>query len=696
MPHIEQEEQTTGLNRLIDLIKNNVNIAEGMGETKLLTVGQQVVRGYQADLDSMADWSETIDKGQELIKPEIHPKSEPWPNAANFKSPVITDASLKFGDRASSELLRGDEILKTKIIGKDPQQLKRQRAERVMTYMNWQLMSEMTEWVTEQNKLFYDLPYTGCIFKKIFFDSEKQRNMSELITYPAFAVNHNADSLDRARRFTHIMQFSKNEAIEKQRGGIWLDIELTTHDESDEGQAEQDEDDHISTYLEQQTYLDLDDDGYEEPYTVLVHLGSSRVVRITRRFDVDGVMVRSGDNEALLLSELVEVDDLGIPTSTPKGEHQIVKIAPLSNVVKYGFLHNPDGGLLDVGYFHLLSGTNAAINLTTNSLLNAGSLANMQGGWIAKNFREKLGNMRTKPGQYQQTNLSAQDLHTGIRDYSFKEPSPTLFQLMTFMLQTAEKTSASADLSGVLGANAPATTTLALVQEQQQSSGAIISRIYRSEAKEFNALYKLNSKFLDEEDYKRVTDDEEATIEDFNQTDMDIIPVANPEVSSKIQRIQLAQAELSQIGLVEATGGNTRPIVKNFFTALGTQNIDEIFPEPTEEELAAQAEAEALSQEEGEQLQNMQIDIAERQQANEDAKTVAEVGEREAKTVKLLEEAETEDTKNAVTTYTTALQLDQQQLALDQQLQDQQQLQSQQPQLVQGPTNVNSNTGQTQ
>lgn len=676
------EEALQGVDILVDFLANPINIAEVIDEETLLRIGSDAVAGYNADLDSMEDWIKIVEKGQELIKPEIQPKTEPWPDAANFKSPVIIDAALKFGDRASSELLRGSEILKTKTIGKDPQNTKQKRSERVASYMNWQLTVDMPEWVKEQNKLFYDLPYPGCIFKKIFFSREKQRNVSELITYPAFAVNHNADSLEKARRFTHVMEFSKNETIEKQRGGLWLDIDIDTVSEDTKEQAEADG---ITTFLEQQTWIDLDDDGYEEPYTVLVHLGTSKVLRIIPRFEAEGVLLKDEKNQrSALLSDLIEIDEsTGEIIGVPKGNREVVKIDPINNIVQYGFLHNPDGGLLDVGYFHLLSGINGAINVTTNSLLNAGNLANLQGGWLAKGFREKLGNMRTKPGTYQQTNLNAQDLQTGIREYNFKEPSVTLFQLNQSMITSAEKTSASADLSGVLGANAPATTTLALVQEQQQSSGAIIMRIYRSETEEFNMLYKLNSEFLDEEEYKIITDDEEASVNDFDLDNMDIIPVANPEVSSKIQRLQLAQAELSQLQAVQAAGGNITPVVKNFYTALGTQNIEEIFPEVTEEEQAAQAEAAQAQQQEQEALQEIAIDIQERKQDNEDAKTVADVKETEAKTIKTLEEAETEETKNLSNIYTTAIDLDQKDL----------QLQNQKGQITNEQPNTRANQG---
>lgn len=662
---MSEEDKGKTENTLTDILAAKINVAELVDEDTLMKIGKDVVEGHNSDLESMADWLNVIEEGFKLIKTETQPKSEPWDNAANFKSPVIIDAALKFGDRASSELLRGDEILKTKVVGKDPEGEKKKRGERVSTYMNWQLLTDMSEWTKEQNKLLYDLPYTGCIFKKPHFSSVKQRNVSKIITHQFFSVNNNASSLEAAQRFTHIMPFSKNEAIERQRGGIWLDdpLPLFDSDGEDESQAEGDD---ISTYLEQQTYIDLDGDGYKEPYAVLVHESTSRVLRIIPRFDESGVLLKKGD-KSMLLSEAKEI---GVSLS----DAEVIKITPAKKfkIIKYGFLHNPAGGLLDVGYFHLLSGVNGAINMATNQLLNAGSLANMQTGFLAKGFREKLGVQKVKPGEYTQTNISAKDLHEGIRDQIFKEPSPTLFQLNQFMLATAEKTSASADLSGALGANAPATTTLALVQEQQQSSGAIIMRIYRAETEEFKALYALNSEHFDEEEYKRITDDEDASIDDFDVVDMNIIPTANPEVSSKIQRLQLAQAELSQVQLVQAAGGNIKPIVKSFYESIGTQNIDDIFPEPTEEQAAEQSQAAQEQAEEQDLIQQQAIDIQERKQTNEDAKTTADVANTEADTIKTLEEAETEDTKNLSNIYTTAANLDEQAINLEQQISQQQ------------------------
>jgi len=289
-----------------------------------------------------------------------------------------------------------------------------------------------------------------------------------------------------------------------------------------------------------------------------------------------------------------------------------------------------------------------------------------------------MGDTSFRLGQMKQTNLSAQDLQNGIKPMLIGQPSLVLFNLMTMMVAASQELSASADLSTSLGANAPATTTLALIQEQQAFIGAIILRLYRSMSAEFKKLTGLNAKFLDAEEYKNIVDDEEADFEkDFNMLDMDITPVANPEVSSKIQRLQLAEVAMSRLNEVVAAGGNPRPIVVNFLETIGVTNIDDIFPElgPQEElqELLTRfpelAELISNQAQQAELIAAAQEEAIEREQAREDAKTASQLDKdaaetklKEAQRIKTLEEAETEQTKNLSDQYTTGLNLERQSL----------------------------------
>lgn len=661
------------------------NVADMFDNNTLADIGANVLNGYNADLDSMEEWSSFVETGLELVKQEKEAKSTPWEGASNFKSPLLMQAALKFSDRASTELLRQEDIVKTTVIGKDSDNQKADQAERVSEFSNFQINIEMDEWREEHEKLLYQLPYDGTVFKKTFFDHRLGRPVSNVITYPDFVVSNEATSIARLRRFSETFELSKNEIIDRQRQGIWLDVDLS-FGATNEEMEDQAEADGFVTFIEQQGYFDLDGDGYEEPYTFVVEHNSGQVVRIIPRFEPSDVLVKDEKNSrATKMSRLLESGSL----PATDGSREVVRIKPVNTITKYGFLRDPEGGFLDVGYSYILGALTAGVNATTNQLVDAGTLSNRQGGWLAKGFRRKMGDSAFKPGQWKQTGISAIDLRNGIVPLPVKEPSQTLFALMQFMIGSAQELSASADLTSALGTNAPATTTLALIQEQQQSAGAIILRIYRAMTEEFKKLFVINSKFLDPEEYQEVLDNPEANFEqDFDIRKMNIIPVANPEVSSKIQRIQQAQTELSQVELVAASGGDIRPVIKRFYEAIGTQNIDEIFPEESPQEqlqrlLGENPDLAELISGEAERLDLIaaaQADALEREESRKDAETASkidkeqsEIEKNQSATILNLEKAETEDLQNQISTYTAAGQIDAQELQNEQTLQQLQQ-----------------------
>jgi len=649
------------------------NIADMFDEDILSKIGQSVINGFDADEQSMQEWSDFVETGLKLVKQEKHAKSTPWDGASNFKSPALMQAALKFSDRASTELLRQEDIVKTAVIGKDIDGQKAKQAERVAEYSNFQLNVEMIEWRDEHEKLLYKLPYDGCGFKKTFFDQRLGRPVSNLVLYPNFVVNNEIDSIGRMRRFSEEFDLTENEVTERQRQGLWVQDIRSTESENEDEEAEAD---NFTTFIEQQGFFDLDGDGYDEPYTFVVSKASQQVVRITARFEPSDVLVKDEQNKrAAKLSDLMTID--GLPRTD--GKREVVRIKDVETITKYGFLHDPEGGFLDVGYGYILGALTSAVNANVNQLNDAGTLANRQGGWLAKGFRRKMGNSAFKPGEWKQTGISAIDLRNGIVPLPVKEPSPTLFALMKFTISQIQELSASADLSQVIGANAPATTTLALVQEQQQSAGAIILRIYRAMSSEFTKLFVLNSKFLDPAEYQEVLDDPEANFEnDFDIKRMNIVPAANPEISSKIQRIQQAQAELSQVELVSATGGNARAIVKNFYEAIGTQNIEEIFPdeEPQQRLQRLLSENPELAElisgevERADIIAAAQEDAIEAEEARKDAQTASKIDKEESETILNLEKAETESLKNDISTYTTSLDLDNKELQNEQALKE--------------------------
>ena len=270
---------------------------------------------------------------------------------------------------------------------------------------------------------------------------------------------------------------------------------------TEEGDDEAPED-KITDFIEQQTWLDLDDDGLKEPYIVTYHEASGMVVRIVAQYGIEDIKLMDPNGVTRALNRLLVVDREGVPILNEYKEvefvadiekWEVVKITRIEMLTKYGFIKDPGGNFLDVGYFYLIGSATEGINSTTNNLLDSGALSNLQGGWLAKGFRKRMGDFKVKPGKWIQTGIDATALQTGVRPFDFKEPSATLLALRTAIKEESKDLANSGDLAGAIGANTPVVTTLALVNEAQQATGAIISRTYRSMNKEFAIWFRLNS-----------------------------------------------------------------------------------------------------------------------------------------------------------------------------------------------------------
>lgn len=648
------------------------NIAGDVDKETLGLLADQVINDYQADLDSMLEWSDGIEEGREIAKQETAARSEPFEGASNYKSPAILEACRQFGDRAIVEVIRGRNLVKADVIGKDPQNIKKETAERVSEFMNWQINYDMDDWRGRQETLVYEAPATGTVFKETYFDSINKKNVSELIHYPDFAVNQATTCIEEAKSFTKILPFSRSEITERIAADLWSDVQIypetsmdgeNGNEGSNEAEGVVDAADNDQKFLEQYCFYDLDGDGYQEPYVVTVHENSRKIVRIAPRYTASGVVVKNkmGDIDNI---QTFFKDAVNNAAEFNPELFDLVKIKAECNLTKYGFIKPIDGTFLDVGYLHLLAPLAKAENVTTNQLMDAGSLANLQGGFLARGFRKRLGSLRMKPGSWEQTDISAQDLQTGMMPHQFKEPSVTLLNLRDQLTQRIQTLVASMDLQGVLAPNAPATTTLALVQEAMMPMSAILQRFIAAESKEFAKLFELNREYADPEQYIKVLDDPNANWEnDFNSELIDVKPTANPEMSSKMQRIQMADALMFQMQNVLMSGGDPKPIMEMYFDALGADElIDKVYPsiEDMTEQQKAKAEAQDAEQQKQEALLDIEIDHKEREAQRKDVESNLKVQETNSKLRKdaseillNLEKAESEEVKNRISIYTT-------------------------------------------
>ena len=526
---------------------NNMNLAEGMDAEKLAHITSKVITGFQIDDASRTEWKEQTEEGIKVAEQIVEMKTYPWPGASNVKFPLIAISAIQFAARAYPSIVQGDKVVKAQVIGEDRDGKKADRAKRVSTHMSWQLTEKMAGWDEETDKLLHILPVVGTVFRKTFYNYLEQETTSDLCLPLDVVVHMKTKNLDRCRRVTHIIHLYKNEVLEREIDGLFIDKEASYMNQSEEDQTE--------IFLEQHRWLDLDDDGYEEPYIVTVHQDTGTLVRIIARYDVKGITL---------------TDD----------EKKIKRITPVQYFTAYFFIPSASGKFYAMGFAHLLGPINESINTSINMLLDAGHLANTGGGFLGRGIRFKGGVMRFTPGEWKQVDITGGALKDNLVPNPSKEPSSTLFQLLGLLNDTGMKlASVSETMAGESPSqNTPATTTLAVIEQGLKVFTAIYKRIFRSLKSEFKKIHRLNGFYTDEQEYYRVLDEQNVVFKmDYNANDLDIVPVADPTLASDAQRLARVQALLGTIEMVPTPGGKME-ILGQFYEGLQAQNIDKILP----------------------------------------------------------------------------------------------------------------------
>lgn len=525
--------------KLSDVLGEQKNIAELLDEDQLLSISEIAKKGFDADMASRRGWDAAVVEYLKLAMQICEEKTFPWAGAANVKYPLIATASMQFSARAYPTLVpTSKNLVHVAVYGAyNPE--KEARSKRVGDFMSYQILHDMPNWEDHMDNLLLILPIFGVAFKKVYFDASRNQNVAEMVHPFNIVVDYWTTELDTCSRISEVIYKNKREIIERQRQGLYLDVDLgapTLPDNIKErinvtkDMSPTKEEDEFSPYMlvEQHTYIDLDDDGYSEPYVVLFEYSTGKVLRITARYS----------------EEDIQFSDSG----------EISYIKPQNFYVKYSFIPSPDGSFYTRGFGHLLGPLNEAINTTLNQLIDGGTLSNLQSGFLGKGLKIRSGDVRFKPGEWKPVNNLGSDIKQNVFPLPVREPSNVLFQLLGMLIQSGKELASVAEIfvGKMPGQNTPAYTTQQTVEQGMKLFTAIYKRVYRSLDKEFKMLYNLNYKYLDDQEYQQVLDQSANSKQDFGYSDKDVCPTADPTAASDFEKQQRYQriGQLLQLGTI--------------------------------------------------------------------------------------------------------------------------------------------------
>jgi hypothetical protein len=534
------------------------NLAEDMDDRMLGKIAYTLISDYKRDKESRQDWEQGYVSGLDLLGFRYRDQTRPFQGASGVTHPLLAEAVTQFQAQAYKELLPSSGPVRTQVIGEDTQEVENQ-AQRVEDFMNYMLMEKMEEYTPEFDQLLFYLPLAGSAFKKIYYDELMGRAVSKFIPAEDLIVPYYATDLKECERITHIVKMSENDILKKQESGFYRDIELqeTNPNESDiqkkynelEGTSSPGNNiDFQFNILEMHVDLDLDefektsndkDKNVKIPYIVTIDEGSQKILSIYRNWD--------------------EKDELKIRKDY---------------FVHFKFL--PGLGFYGFGLIHMIGGLSRSATQSLRQLLDAGTLANLPAGFKARGLRIRDDDQPFQPGEFRDVDAPGGNIKDQFQLLPFKEPSTVLYQLMGYCVEAGQRFAAIADLQvGDGNQQAAVGTTIALLERGSRVMSAIHKRCYYSMRTEFRLLSKIFATYLPPVyPYAVYGGDRFVKLTDFDDK-VDVIPVADPNISSLAQRVTLANETL-KIAMSAPEIHDIREAYRRVYAALGTQKIEEL------------------------------------------------------------------------------------------------------------------------
>ena len=481
--------------------------------------------------------------------------------------PMLVEACVDFSARFMKEIFPPGGPVKSKVLGQvDPEKL--DKARRKSEFMNWQSTEQMTEFRGELEQLSTQLPLGGGQYLKLMWSPQWKRPTSEFIAIDDIYLPFSATNFYSAERKTHVQYVTKAEFNRRVKAGMYVDIDLGSPGDVEfsaaskannkiEGREESSyNEDGLRTIFEIYTHLDFGDGM--EPYIISIDKPTSKAVGLYRNWE--------------LLDE---------------------RRKELDWIVEFPFV--PWRGAYPIGLTHMIGGLSGAATGALRALLDSAHIQNiptllkLKGGPGGQTI-----NLQPTEVVELEGGALVDDVRKLAMPLPFNGPSPTLFQLLGFLVDAGKGVvQTSFEKLSDQNANAPVGTTLALIEQGMVVFSSIHSRLHSSMARVFKILHRINSAYLTEEDIEAMDAGLEIKPEDFDGP-MDIIPVSDPAIFSEAQRFAQVQAVLQRSAMLPQMY-DLRKVEEMFLRNLKLSPDDVLQPEPGQDDVDPVSENVAAS-----------------------------------------------------------------------------------------------------
>lgn len=429
--------------------------------------------------------------------------------------PMLVEACVDFSARFMKEVFPPNGPVKSKIYG-ERDKSKIQKADRKAEFMNWQTTQQMVEFRGELEQLSTQLPLGGGQYMKFMWNPLHRRPCSEFIAIDDIYLPFAATNFYTAERKTHVQYITKFEYTRRVKSGMYIDVDLGIPEDPEFSKATQ-----ANDKIEGRKDLSYNEDGLRTIYEVYTYLDF-------------------GDGPEPYILSIDKTTALGLSLYRnwePDDERQ----QELDWIVEFPFV--PWRGAYPIGLTHMIGGLSGAATGALRALLDSAHIQNVP---TLLKLKGGPGGQTLNVQPTEVVELEGGALIDDVRKLAmplpFNGPSPTLFQLLGFLVDAGKGVvQTSFEKLSDQNPNQPVGTTMALIEQGMVVFSSIHSRLHGSMARCFKILHRINSAYLTIEDIEAQSQGLEIDPSDFDGP-MDIIPVSDPAIFSETQRFVQTQA----------------------------------------------------------------------------------------------------------------------------------------------------------
>jgi hypothetical protein len=550
------------------------NLAGVMDQARIDSLCSDLLEAIEQDKESRAERDRQYEEGLNRTGMGSNVVGGAnFPGASRAVHPMLLEAAIDFGGGVMNEMLPPDGPVQVAIVG-DESDAKTERAKRVARYMNWQMTEQMTSLYHE-----FEVGFTQCPLGGAFYTKGYQENGIPAASFIAIDDVYrpwNDGDFYSQPRITHRQLVDRWTYRTNISSGLWLDVVDPSGIGSDipeESAASTANDriigrslptenvDGIREVYECSCVIPLEEDEDPlEPYLVTIDVEARKILSIYRNW-------KENDKNKQRLLFLIE----------------------------WPFW--PWRGGYPVGMTHMIGSLTGAATGTLRALLDAAMLQTTQTGVRLKGG-STAGGQTIRPQVTEiteiQGSLAQDDIRKTFMPLQFNEPSPTLFNLLGFLVDAGRGVVRTTfDEYDKINGQTPVGTAQMFIEQGLKNFGSVHARLHRSMRLFLKWLYQLNAETLTVQDIVDQQGELTVTPQDF-QGPMVVIPVSDPRIFSDLQRKAMAQTIAQRAQMMQGAGimvYNVRATEENFLRQYGVTNPDKyLVPNPIPQRQNAVAE----------------------------------------------------------------------------------------------------------